>query len=872
MQIEKRFLVHVGRLVVLLSMIPFLVLSSSPAAAGWLDDVKDELYMQEARLLEGSAFLDDPVSGGTIEVYDRHGFLLHRIDAATGENGSFSIALPLPESFTLVISKGEMLGRPFEHELTRYVHLFDPGKEYKVNAITSLLAAYLAEHPDIPYGEAKDAVRAFLSIPETIGLDEIIYSSEWYCYYFSHYAFMKEAEAVQGMEPFIEQLLRELEAGGIRCFFDPDSVGSSYFKEVMAALLKGAISKLGGEGTGWILGLLNIGGNDIDSRLGNMEKDLRGILSTLQNIITALTNLAHDLAMDTNEVETYIEGLSAQDAITLIKTHYGPEDPDSRGDTNTLKWYANCTSADSNPTTRADIERFVDNVNGAWDIESQVQKIHDAIIPDVGNTDGLLDLWTKNFLLQGPISPDDLLRYYQTLEQYFAVLLFYQFKGANIVVEALNYQSSSNGTSPVNGFGQDEVTPASSYLTGTFQPMIREQTDRFLQNVLKLVANNCGLYWEKNFLAENAQAVLARATFFITQTLGEDHYGLRLGVFGTENLIHDIKEIGAVRPIDEDTDQWVGTPGVLVDVEMPSRPYDYWGTLVNPALGTLKKGTTYSLLKGDLGPFDPGTYLAKYDTGDGAYPLLGNAVVKTYTEDYQEASNGTISYGYFLAPFRIGGKEAIMDPSAFKRNYYHNDHSGSVNWWHDENLYDTGLYLYVHGKNKYTNDSSSIDMKVEWYHPFTFEGTESTTAYLNIAGDITGSVYIHHENNWSNDAEIGYHIGIYDDTHNKIVKRIDDSFEASDNGNTQNYSKKLNDQISFTLEPGVKYYVYANIYGNGSNSSGDYEYVCKLNRLTHFSLTFVNSEFGTPMTVPKPIWLPKVGPAKILKFLHDRRK
>jgi hypothetical protein len=845
MQEEKSRFVRFIQVLAFLAACLVSVVCPLTAAADWASLVKDELYREYPRTLEGKAFLEYPISGATVKIYDRSGFLLYSVDSITGEDGSFSITRPLPESFTVVIGEGQMAGELFDHELARYIPLFDETKHYKVNAVTTLLEAYLDDHPGISYVDAKEAIKAYLCIPESIDLDEIIYSSEWYCYYFSHYSFMKEANAVEGMTFFIDQLLDELEAGETKSFYDAYSIGSSMFKNAMDSLLEGALSELGGEGAGWILGLLNIGGDDIDGRLSEMKTDLQEILNDLEQIINALTALAQELAMDTNEVETYIQGRSAQDAISTIKTHYGPDEKDSRGDTNTLKYFSFLTSKDSNPTTKAQMATLVENINGSWDIEDKVQKIHDAIIPDIGNTDGLIDLWTKTFLLQGPVSSDQLMSYYQTLEQYFAVLLFYQFKGANIVVEALNYQSASGAALPLAvGLGEDGETPASSYLKGTFQPMIQEETDRFLKNVVRLIINNCGLYWEKSFLPDNARDILARATFFVIQTLGEDHYGLRLGAFGTSNLVHDISEIGAVKQISPDTFQWVGTEGEKVDVDMESRPYDYWGTLKSPDLGKLQKGTTYTLLEGDLGAFDPGTdYTVKYSTGDGTYPILGTAAVKTYTKDYKEDPKGEISYGYFLSPFRVGGKELIMDPSAFKRNYYTNDRDGHVNWWHDENLDENGLYLYVHGKNKYTNDSSSIDMKVEWYHRFTFEGSESTTAYLNIEGKITGSVYIHHENYWSNEAEIGYHVGVYDDTHNSVVKRIDGSFKASDIDTKQGYNKTLNDQISFTLEPGVEYYVYADIWGHGENYSGDYEYICEMKDLTHLSLTFVDSEF-----------------------------
>ena len=223
----------------------------------------------------------------------------------------------------------------------------------------------------------------------------------------------------------------------------------------------------------------------------------------------------------------------------------------------------------------------------------------------------------------------------------------------------------------------------------------------------------------------------------------------------------------------------------------------------------------------------PGSYSVYYATpwGDHDSQYIGHALVKTYTKNYIEDPDGKISYGYILEELRRGGKEVIMDPSAFKFGQYTEHKSGDVVCDHSDKLDATGdLFLRIDAKNRYTNDSTSIDQKLEWTHNFTFSGTESTKAYLNIAGDVYGSVYHHHENTWSNGCKIWVHMGVYDKTNKHILK-------------------SLNDQISFTLEPGVAYYVYANVCGKGWNDSGDYDYEIHLDHLTHLSLTFVNSEF-----------------------------
>ena len=812
---------------VLILLVTFLIAAVPMplTAADRGDSVKDKPLKKHPLTLEGKALLNHPITGATVQIYDLSGSLLYSVESATGENGSFSITRPLPKSFWIEITDGWMDGEPFDHDVRRYIRLFKEKDYYKVNAVTTLMAEYQARHPKLSHMQVKKAVANHLSIPDSIDLDEIIYSSEWFCYHFSHYLFMKEAEVCEGLTQFISQLGDEIEAGETRSFYDTESVGSSLFQDAMAALLEGAMSEFGGEGAGWILGLLNHGGGD-DQRFIDMQTDLNEILNDLSQIIGLLEGLAKQLALDTNRVETYIEGINAQAAITTIKTHYGPEDKDQRGSTNTLKYYSFLRTEDSDPTTKDQIARLVTNINGAWDIETKVMAIHDAIIPDIGNTEGLLDLWTNEFLLQGHVSDDQLMDYYKTLETYFGVLLFYQFKGANIVVEAQNYQSSSG---------------ALSYLTGTFQPQIKEQTDRFLQCVTKLIANNCGLYWESKFLPSTAQEIFARATWFISQTLGEDLNGSRVGAFGTSNLVDDIVKFAVGTP-----SPWHEAYPVRTEIEFESKAYDYWGTLNEPDLNTLRIGTRYTLSSGDFDDREitPGTYKAYYEPGEHhvtPWVHMGNLVVKRYTKNYIEDPDGEIAYGYLLKDFRRGGKEAMMDPSVFERKYLRNNHTGHVYTRDIDNLNDSGLHLYLHGENDYCNSASKIDMKVEWFHPFTFEGSESTTAYLNIAGEITGRLFLEHGTNWNNSATIWYHIGIVDATHGKILKRIDHKYEAE--VGTIYPKKTLNEQISFTLEPGVEYYVYANVQGYGENSNGSYYFKIDMSRLTHLSLTFVNSEF-----------------------------
>ena len=612
---------------------------------------------------------------------------------------------------------------------------------------------------------------------------------------------------------------------------DYKNMYSSFFSNAVEQLLKGAESKLGGDGIGWILGILNSGAND--SQLDKMETELDTINSKLTEVINMLSSLAKTLALDINKVETYIAGVNAQDAISKIKTHYGPSGK-GQGSINTLKYFSCLRKKDVDSSIKSEIKTFTNNVNGAWDIEDQIQKIHDAIISkDIGSTNGLLDLWTENFILTGSASGDKLMNYYHTLEKYFSILLFYQFQGANILVEAFNYKSVSNTENTDSG------DSALSYLKGTFMPFISQQTDRFLKMVVKLIAFNCDLYSEERFLPDVAQEIMQRARFFIMQTLGVKDFGLVMDILGTKNLVDDI---GGFIVTPDDIHSYL-VVGKQIEVTLEDRPYDCWGTGASIDYSVLKNDNVYSLYYDHYTKDKNGPYIIAFwkDKGFKDCGEIGKAIQKKYNENYEEDENGKILYAYILKGYRIGGKEAMMNSSSFVLGYKRNDHDGKVEHSHSESLKDDVLKLSIKGNDEYTNTSTDVDMKYEYRHKFKYEGDNKKRAYINMKGKVTGSLFKHIEN-ISADCGIAYRIGIYDSTNDEIVKRIDKKYTPDDIDKTRNISDKIDKQISFILNKGTHYYAYANIAGNGSNYSGDYKFDIEM-KLTHLSLTFIDTEF-----------------------------
>jgi len=829
-QIPRHFRLYV-RIPLLLALSLLFIASPLSSAGDWAETVQDGLYLEQPRTLKGKAFLDHPISDAAVKIYDRYGTLLHTEALATGEDGSFSITRRFPAAFWIVIEEGLMEAEPFDHEVRRYVPEFSQGKFYKVNAITTLMAEYQERHPDSSHAQVKAATAGYLEIPETVDIDEVIYASEWFSYRFSHYFFMREAEPTGGLTPFIDLLMDEVEIEATRPFYDLQSVGSTLFKDAMKELAKGAVSKLGGTGAGWILGLL-AGGDGDDKRFDEMQSDLDSILSDLTEIKSLLKDLLKQLSITANEIETYIKGGPAQTAVTNIKNLYDGGTPNNPPP-GTLAYFSTKRSEDSDDTLKMDVGELADNILYQKYIATQVGAIHDAINPDIGGTEGLLDLWTDKAILTGNISDSDLMDYYQTLERYFSMLLFYQFKGANLEVEAWNYRDKEHGT----------TGNAEAYLA-SFQDLLKAETDRFMYNVSRMIVANSGLYWESRFLPSTAREILARATWFVSQTLGEDHYGVRLGILGTKNLTDDVVAFAVT---DDPGSSWAElAPVTAAEIDMESRPYDAWGTLNDPDLATLTRGTEYTLLAADFGDAvsAPGSYGAHFEPGtrhQTSWISMDDVVVKRYTDNYIEDPDGEILYGYSLAALRRGGKEVIMDHDAF-------DPENSVT--HDGARFDQQnlwwgmgpsslLHLHIEGHNKYTNESASLDMHWGRKHTFTYRGSESVTAYLNVAAKGAGHLYVD-DGTYPAQAYAGFWFGIEDlgsghyDHDGKTIDYVQ---------GTKNIDESFGYQIQTTLEPGHRYSVYAHLSANGHSTNGDFDFWLN-NQVSHLSLTFVNREFG----------------------------
>jgi hypothetical protein len=67
-----------------------------------------------------------------------------------------------------------LYGDAFNGSLTRYVHNYNQDNPYPVNALSTLIAAYMDHNKSATNEAAEFAVETFLEIPTTIGINSVI--------------------------------------------------------------------------------------------------------------------------------------------------------------------------------------------------------------------------------------------------------------------------------------------------------------------------------------------------------------------------------------------------------------------------------------------------------------------------------------------------------------------------------------------------------------------------------------------------------------------------------------------------------------------------------------------------------------------------
>ncbi|MBM4147029.1 MAG: hypothetical protein FJ240_12300 [Nitrospira sp.] len=558
---------------------------------------------------------------------------------------------------------------------------------------------------------------------------------------------------------------------------------SSILQSLLSGIAKGAGNQIGGDVMGLILSELgwgNSGNNTEVDALNNMASMLQTIISQLNDIENKLDALFVQLDITKEEIIANTNDPTA--AITQINTFHS-----------NLSLMVQGKSPGS--ANKQDMLNFANNVEFNYQIENDVNLIHDAILPPTIAKKPVIDNFTDLALNNIKAKGVDPVAAYDGIEKYFSQLLFYQLKGANLVVEAKNAKQKAGTPDPV-----DAKTYWDGYIKNTYQP----EVDNFVTNIYRLILSRVDLVNTSSFLPADATRILARLNFFLLQTLNQDHYGLRVTLIGTQDLVNSVVPMNAKN---KGTGQIYSGTGTLKTLSGPT--YDYWSG------NNVKSSSNYTLITYDFGNVPVGNY----DILDGTNNVIGSATVQTYKDDYTLDPTGTIHYGHVVIPKRVGAKDA----------FYNNVH---WNWW-SANLKNTGAN--GNASVKWTGlsgsaQSSSYHGDDELQTIFVFAGDKSYPLTVHYSVQANGSTTAHVSSATGGvSSYIYYRVGLWDATTNAAVNvfktnHVTASCSNYQSGQSCNNTKSIGDNVqgSFVFpnpSPGHTYYIFFNCHIDGGSDS-----------------------------------------------------
>jgi hypothetical protein len=230
--------------------------------------------------LSGQVYLDGeaPVAGSAISVRAGRPQLPPRSGrpvSKTYRTGAFSRRLRgLPRTLTLSASGGRTDSGKLEGSLAAYVPAGGSLRVVYVNPATTLLAAYIARHPRVGFGRAQAIVKRFLGIPpwHDLGAD-LIDSSR----YFDGATFAAQARRRGGLQPFVQDLVRDLGPQTKPHRFRSKQLQlGGQIEDLIEQLAKSALGFGAKKYAGWLLSQYGIG----DGVAGQIE-ELKSMLQAL---------------------------------------------------------------------------------------------------------------------------------------------------------------------------------------------------------------------------------------------------------------------------------------------------------------------------------------------------------------------------------------------------------------------------------------------------------------------------------------------------------------------------------------------------------------------------------------------------------------
>jgi hypothetical protein len=333
---------------------------------------------------------------------------------------------------------------------------------------------------------------------------------------------------------------------------------------------------------------------------------------------------------------------------------------------------------------------------------------------------------------------------YCGLEQYFSQLLHEQIFGADMVLEAKNFDPVAYGS-------------PDAYLNNSLAPMIREEVDCFRDNVQRLVLSQSTLVNDPVAntisLGQDGQNVLNRASFVCQQiknkALNDSGSKLTGTTFATQDVIPagQTLELKAFNKTTEQSQAAASTTVVPEYAPTMNEPfnatnwkisgmkdfyYDQWNT--SGSMPVVAFNNNLSVINYEFNNVSPGTY---YDITDSTgNVLVPNVPVYKYDDSMQVSSTGDNILGNFTLIERgnAGGKVmmsnwsdvVVTDTDSAYRGYD----------------YDTKTLAPKHlSADMHSTGDAGHDREWQGYgrRQFEYSGPDNRQAWImaeyNVAGD-----------------------------------------------------------------------------------------------------------------------------------------
>jgi len=431
------------------------------------------LVQPQPLLISGDLGVFNPLAGATISIYTLDGDKIIEGKEASSSSGSFMISVessilnPFPSEFRIVTSGGELYGDPFEDNLTRIVQGFDESKLYHVNEITTLIAAFMDQHPDVEYFEAEETVKTFLGVPSDYDLvkyaefDTVVYSPS--DFYFQSYA-------PGGLTNLINQLLNEMDSGVEQHVFSTENLyalprpngGASIatnlaFKSVAEGLLHGAIEgagmMIGEEVMGFVLHDLFGIKDATESALDEIKESLHEQSKMLKEIQSQINDLKNEVKFYADQIQVELEQLE----FTLLSKPADIAAKNIEVRHNLLTGYSNTNITELKQSEvkyndfTHEMNKLIDEITstdaGVW---NDLNVIEENLKSSPGTT-GMLELWSKAVYtgkeknVKKAELPSLTPEIYDTLWSFYNKYLTAQLQGYTLLVEAYNARSDFTG-------------------------------------------------------------------------------------------------------------------------------------------------------------------------------------------------------------------------------------------------------------------------------------------------------------------------------------------------------------------------------------------------------------------------------------------